>query len=271
MSKENRQHAEHISLEPSLRRSPADAATYASALKADYGFESECVRARFNYLLRHIKELRPVRILEVGCGFELFFDRAVQSAVDFDRWVVIEPASALARKAKTRAESDPRLLVIEGYCEDPAVDKAVRELGPFDMLLLSGVLHEVDEPLLVLKSALSLVGSGTNVVVTTPNALSFHRLLAVEMGLIPDAHTHSQRNNALQQRIVYDPHSLRMLLEEGGVGHLRFEGYLFKPFTHTQMGQILGLLPPDVCGGLENLGRQFPQHGAEIAYIGIKL
>ena len=251
-------------------KSGDDAEEYAKALESDYGFEAECVRARFGWLLRHLLRVQSRRILEVGCGLELLVDVAIRSGLDFDRWVVIEPASTLAQKARARAATEPRLLVIEGYCEDPAVGKAVRELGPFDAVLISQVLHEVEDPIHLLHSALALAAPGAHVLVTTPNALSFHRLLAVEMGLIPTPQALSPRNLCFHQDVVFDPERLRTLLERVGLRNLQFEGYMFKPFTHVQMARILELLPPGVSEGLDRLGQKFPQHAAEIAYIGVK-
>ncbi len=247
-----------------------DAEDYAKALESDYGFEAECVRARFGCQLRHLLRVKSRRILEVGCGLDLFLDAAIHSGLDFERWVVIEPASMLAQKARARAATEPRLLVIEGYCEDPAVGKAVRELGQFDVVLLSGVLQDVKDPAQLLRMSLASAAPGAHVLVTTPNALSFHRLLAVEMGLIPTPQTLSTRNLRFRQNIVFDPQSLRRLLEEGGLRNLQFEGYMFKPFTHVQMARVLALLPPGVSEGLDRLGQKFPQHAAEIAYIGVK-
>jgi len=251
-------------------RSSADAADYAEGLESDYEFEAECVRARFNFLLRHLKRVHPKRILEVGCGVDLFIDAADKSGVGFKRWVVIEPASVFAQKARARATTEPRLLVVEGYCEDPEVGKAVRERGPFDVVLLSGVLQDVDDPAKLLRLSLAPAAPGAHVLVTTPNALSFHRLLAVEMGLMPNPHSLSPRNLRFRQNVVFDSESLRKLLEEGGVHNLQFEGYMFKPFTHAQMARALEFLPAGASEGLDRLGQKFPEHGAEIAYVGTK-
>ncbi len=251
-------------------RSGTDAEDYAEGLESDYEFEAECVRARFNFLLRHLRRINPKRILEVGCGVDLFIDAVDKAGVGFERWVVIEPASVFAQRARARATTEPRLLVVEGYCEDPAVGRAVHELGPFDVVLLSGVLQDVEDPARLLHISLAFSEPGAHVLVTTPNALSFHRLLAVEMGLMPTPHSLSPRNMRFRQDIVFDPDSLRRLLEEGGLNKLQFEGYMFKPFTHAQMARVLELLPSGASEGLDRLGQKFPQHAAEIAYIGIK-
>lgn len=270
MSKENRQDASPENGHRGLTRSKADAEDYAKALESDYGFEADCVRARFNYLLRHLLQVKPKRILEVGCGVDLFIDTVTMADIGFEQWVVIEPAAIFAEKARARAASEPRLHVVEGYFEDPAVDKAVSDLGPFDAVLLSGLLQEIDDPAQLLRAALVVAAPGAHVLVTTPNALSFHRLLAVEMGLMPTPHSFSPRNIRFRQNKVFDPKSLRRLLEEGGLRNLEFEGYMFKPFTHGQMARVLALLPPGVSEGLDRLGQKFPEHGAEIGYVGIK-
>lgn len=270
MSKENRPAASPKNGARGLTRSKADAEDYAKALESDYGFEADCVRARFNYLLRHLLQIKPKRILEVGCGVDLFIDTVAMADIGFEQWVVIEPAEIFAEKARARAASEPRLHVVEGYFEDPAVDKAVSDLGPFDVVLLSGLLQEIDDPAQLLRAALVVAAPGAHVLVTTPNALSFHRLLAVEMGLMPTPHSFSPRNIRFRQNKVFDPKSLRRLLEEGGLRNLEFEGYMFKPFTHGQMARVLALLPPGVSEGLDRLGQKFPEHGAEIGYVGIK-
>lgn len=259
----------HIS-ESSQVRSHNPAEEYAEALEADYEFEAECVRARFGCLLRHLKQIPCRSILEVGCGLELFMDAAIHSGLDFRQWVVIEPASRLAQKVRDRAEAEPRLHVIEGYCEDPAVCEVTKGQGPFDVVLLSGVLQDVDDPAELLRLSLTSAAPGAHVLVTTPNALSFHRLLAVEMGLMTTPHALSPRNLRLRQNVVFDPDSLRKLLEDGGVRNLEFDGYMFKPFTHIQMARVLELLPPEASEGLDRLGQKFPQYAAEIAYIGVK-
>jgi 2-polyprenyl-3-methyl-5-hydroxy-6-metoxy-1,4-benzoquinol methylase len=270
MSKANRQAASPRNGAHGLPRSQADAHDYAQALESDYGFEAECVRARFNYLLRQLRRIKPKRILEIGCGVDLFIDTVAVSDIGFERWVVVEPAVIFAAKARARASTEPRLHVVEGYFQDPAVRKALREQGQFDVLLLSGLLQDLDDPAQLLREALAAAAPGAHVLVTTPNAMSFHRLLAVEMGLMPAPHSLSTRNVRFRQSIVFDPKSLRSLLEEGGLRDLQFEGYMFKPFTHGQMAQVLALLPPEASEGLDRLGQKFPEHGAEIAYVGVK-
>jgi len=244
---------------------------YAASLKAHYGFERDCVRARHNCNLRRLAQIQPRSILEVGCGTELLFDVAVERELSFEDWTVIEPAAELVNLCRDRARGDARLSVVQGLCEEVVAAHPPELSRVFDVLLLSGVLQDARDPDELLRASLSCLRVGGWVLVTCPNALSFHRLLAVSMGLAPSAGTLSARNIRFQQRLVFDHESLRALLEKGGVGELEFEGYMFKPFTHEQMAAVLPLLPQRASVGLEELGRSFPINAAEIAFAGRKV
>ena len=79
------------------------------------------------------------------------------------------------------------------------------------------------------------------------------------MGLVETAHSLVERNRRLQHARVFDPESLRGLLTECGISELEFEGYMFKPFAHEQMEQMLAMLPPAPVPGSKNSGANFRQ------------
>jgi SAM-dependent methyltransferase len=240
----------------------------ANAADPDRDFEAECIRARHHCNLRNLQQLRPDTILEVGCGDDFLHDRARAAALPFTGWTIVEPAEAYARLADERAAADPRLRVLRGYIEDVA-----RPGGPlagegFDVVLLSGVLHHVPDAAKVVRDAVALLRRGGSLLVTCPNARSFHRLLAVEMGLIAEPQELGSRNRDYGQFQVFDRDSLGTLLAQAELVDLRFEGYLFKPFAHAQMSRILELLPEGAGRALDELGRGFPDNAAEIAFVG---
>jgi SAM-dependent methyltransferase len=245
-----------------------DADAYAANLDADIGFEVYCSRARQSYNLRELRRFGGRTILDIGGGDDPLVARAIAEGLAFDRWVVVEPSRALAQLCRDRVGGDPRVEVAEIYSEDLSASPLARQ--PFDVVLVSGVLHYADDPAAMFAAAVALGRSGALVVATAPNAWSFHRLLAVEMGVIDSPHSLEGRNARFRHAQVFDPDSLRDLMIAGGVGDLEFEGYLFKPFTHAQMEAVLPLLPADFERGLEALGRRFPRNAAEIAYRGVK-
>ncbi len=243
---------------------------YAASLKSHYGFERDCVRARHHCNLRRLHAIRPQSIVEIGCGAEPLYELALAQELPFENWTVIEASTEFVETCRQLELGDHRLHVFAGLCEDIAAAPPAGLSREFDVVVLSSVLHEARDPDELLRASLSLVRPGGWVLVTCPNALSFHRLLAVAMGLAPTAHTLSARNVQFQQRIVFDHESLRATLEKAGVRELEFEGYMFKPFTHVQMEAILPLLPQGASEGLEELGRSFPVNAAEIAFAGRK-
>jgi len=251
-----------------LRQFDADA--FAASIGLEPRFEDYCSRARQNFNLRQLKRYPGPNILEVGCGGDLLFKRAIAEGLDFDRWLVIEPARAFADLCRERSRDDSRVDVVELCCEDAANGPQAASLPRFDVIIVSGVLHHVADPAVVLRAAASFGRRGARVLVTVPNAWSFHRLLAVQMGLVETVHSLVERNRRLQHARVFDPESLRGLLTECGISGLEFEGYMFKPFAHEQMEQMLAMLPAGASSGLEELGRQFPANAAEIAYTGLK-
>jgi SAM-dependent methyltransferase len=234
------------------------------------GFERVCTLARQRRCLAFLAEARPRRILEVGCGAMMLAEMARDLGLDHQLWAVVEPEPDFIAAARAALAHDPRFTVHPGYLEDlvPALRAQVPE--GFDAVLLSGLLHETAAPQALLAAALALTAPGGQVLATVPNAQSFHRLLAVEAGLIADPATLSSRDLALGHPVVLDAAGLRDLLQAAGLRDLRLDGYLFKPLTNAQMETVLAEAPEALVDGLIALGRRFPDQAAEICAIGRK-
>ena len=245
-----------------------DADEYAARHDSNLGFEARIIRARHNCNLRLLAATPAGSVLEVGSGPDLLAARAVATGIDFRNWTIVEPARAYANAAATLAKSEPRLAVVEGYMEEK-ID-ALQAIAPegFDATLLSGVLQETLAPVPLLRAVLQVMRRGARVHVSVPNGLSFHRLLAVKMGLIAAPDMVTERNKMLGQPIVYTPSSLRTLLEHVGLVRLTLEGVFFKPFTNEQMARVAAIFGDDLIDGMEELGRDFPEHAAEICVTG---
>jgi SAM-dependent methyltransferase len=234
------------------------------------GFESVCSLARQRRNLEFLAAIRPKRILEVGCGAMILATMAKGLALDFDSWVIVEPEPDFVAAARAAISADPRICVVEGYLE--ASQDRLLDLAPdgFDAVLVAGLLHETATPGVLLSAAVALASAGAHVLASVPNANSFHRLLAVEAGLIPSADTLSARDKALGHPVVFDAAGLSALMSRAGLCDLTLDGYLFKPFTNAQMELLLNSSDRDLTEGLIRLGRQFPDHAAEICATGRK-
>jgi hypothetical protein len=242
------------------------AAAYAAAQAQDAGFETVCAQARQNQNIRFMRRHMPGTVLEIGCGSLLMVDRVRQEALPVTRFVTVEPAQCFADLAIAAAADDHRFVVVRAYVEEclPELVSLVPE--GYEAVLLSGVVHETSMPLALLASAAALLKRDGHILVSVPNAHSFHRLLAVEMGLIASPAELSRKNRLLGQPAVYTRASLCELLREAGLVPLTFEGYLFKPFANDQMVAIQEMLPDGIIDALDSLGRAFPDNAAEICF-----
>src|SRR5689334_18228833 len=137
---------------------------------ANQPYERFQVRFRKRKIRETLDQHPHCRILEIGCGLEPLF----QDFVDFEHLTVLEPTELFFRRAREElaghaASSRVELLPL-------TLEGALAALAgrPFDVILLSSLLHEVPSPEKFLRQIATLTGEGTMVHINVPNALSFH-------------------------------------------------------------------------------------------------
>jgi dTDP-4-amino-4,6-dideoxygalactose transaminase/SAM-dependent methyltransferase len=236
---------------------------YTSEYLEDYAFESTLVAARQEVALELITRERPKTVLEVGCGAELLYTKAVARGLPIDAWLIVEPSRDFADRARRSASPSIGLRVIDGFFEDVALNLA-RPQASVDMVIISSLLHELSDPDGALLVARQVLGGAGILHVTVPNAGSLHRRLAMAMGLMSSLDELSHRNRALAQPRVYDRDSIRVAVVRGGFSVVDEGGYFMKPFTNAQMTAVMGILPEGVADGLMQLGRDYPDLASEI-------
>ena len=244
-----------------------DPEKYAQNYNTDYGFEEHLTRARQNACLRFLMDKRPSSVLEVGCGPNLLFDRLGEIDNAVTRWGPGEPSVTYGQPAAEKFKSDARYSLVQGYLEERIDLLQSRADEGYDAVLLSGLLHETTEPERLLAAAHQLLADGGWAIVIVPNALSMHRLLAVEMNLTKFAGEITQRNLELGQPIVYSPDSMKELVEKCRFTPVELSGYMMKFLTNGQMKAASEIITPDLISGLEELGKKFPNNAAEFAWV----
>jgi SAM-dependent methyltransferase len=237
---------------------------YTRAYQADYGFESVMVKARQRLILELLESKQPQVIVEVGCGNELLYERALDAGQSFSQWVIVEPSAQFADMARSAARPAAPCTVIETYFEG-AADEVLRAcFAPPDLVICSGLLHEVPDPAALLAAARSVLWGGPGLLhVNVPNAYSLHRRLARLMGLVANEHDLTTRNLSLQQQRVFDLPELENAVRATGFQAKERGGYFLKPFTHQQMSS-LSFLTPAMLDGLWMLGRDLPELASEV-------
>lgn len=237
-------------------------------------FLKQNVEYRRNCVLKQIRKYKHNSILEIGCGmFPLF--QYLEG--DYDKYYIIEPSQLFCDNAdKIIKENLPldlqgKVTVLQGELEKKWSN--VDSVG-FDFIICSSLLHEVSDEGSLLGAIHKVADSNTVIHFNVPNAKSFHRILAKEMGMIEDIYMKSEKQKILQQREVYDLDKLKeRLMNQFAQGEILSEGSIFiKPFTHEQMSRIYNeeIINDDVLAGLEKMVKYFPEYGSEI-YINIKV
>lgn len=184
--------------------------------------------------------------------------------------VVVEPAAGFFKKAQEdAAERDDKNIVVVNTTLENAPDEI--KSHDFDFILVSSLLHEIADQEAFLRALYKLCHADTVVHINVPNAGSFHRRLAVEMGLIKSTHEASAANIKFQQHAVFDMNLLRHAVEHAGFAVTDSGAYAFKPFTHEQMQKMLDsrLLTKEMVEGLYAMGKHLPSFCSEI-YVNVK-
>jgi SAM-dependent methyltransferase len=238
------------------------AAKYQAAYLADYGFESVMVHYRRNLVLERLEQVRPKRVIEIGCGSELLYERWLELGGSAESWVIVEPAEQFSEIA--RQSGLPNLTVLRAFFEDAVTEITERMPDGPDLVICSGLLHEVPSEKALLAAIHEVMGASSLLHLNVPNSESLHRRLARAMGLITDTKTLSERNVSHAQPRVYDISTLKADLIEAGLSVIDEGGYLIKPFTHGQMEKIAPVIGSSVLDGLFQLGKELPDLASEI-------
>jgi SAM-dependent methyltransferase len=223
-------------------------------------FELYAIAARRKRVLDSVRKYPHESILEVGCGVEpcfLFFQ-------DYTIYAVVEPSEEFVQQARRFAEGKANIRVFQGYLE--ALVERLQTQPPFDFIIVSSLLHEVPDPSAFLQAIRRLSTPSTTIHINVPNVYSFHRILALEMGLIGSLFEPSATEIRFQRHTRFDRELLLKIVEDNGFRVLHFETYLIKLFTHDQMDALLrhGIIGPDAIAALDAMTKYLPHMGCEM-------
>lgn len=222
-------------------------------------FEDVQSRYRKRKIAESLAAYGPRRLLEVGCGLDPIFNHYAQ----FDRCTVVEPAQRFFSAAIEQAGNRTEIRVVHDTLQG---GRDVLSREAYDFILLSSILHEIEDAPGLLDVVRSLCDEDTIVHVNVPNALSFHRLLALSMGLVTSPYARSPTQVRMQQHHTFDLAQLEELVARNGFRVVGKGTFFVKPFTHGQMAELQrsGFLSDQMLDGLYELSDRFPENGSEI-------
>ena len=228
-----------------------------------YSFEEILRVYREKKVLGFLKSKKPETILEIGCGFTPTFLKYN----NFKRYILVEPGEKAYQNILEISKNDNRITCFNNFFED--VKDFTEE--NFDYIIATGVLHETNTPQIFLKNIFKLMHNQSEVYINVPNANSFHRVLAKEMGLIKNVYEKSKRNLFLEQVSIFDKDSLEKIINETIplVKIKECKSFFIKPFTHDQMmeGIKYNIFDDNLIDGLNNMSYHMPNLGCELYCI----
>lgn len=224
-------------------------------------FEPILINYRRKVILQNLDKYSANNILEIGCGLEPIFKYYNR----YNSMVVVEPTDHFFQNALSMSSkfSDKNIRVINKLFEESINEiKAIK----FDFIIISCLLHELSDPLTFLQKLFDICDKDTIVLITVPNSNSFHRVLAVDSGLIKDEFCLSETQLQMQQSYTYNLPLLKELLDSQGFCIVDSGSYFFKPFTHFQMQQLIdfNIINEQILDGFEKIINRLPEWGAEI-------
>jgi SAM-dependent methyltransferase len=130
----------------------------------------------------------------------------------------------------------------------------------YDVIIASGILHEIENPQRVLKKAAGWLKPGGILHANVPNAFSLHRRIGVAMGALKDCRDFSERDRAFGHFRVYDRPLLRRHVERAGLRITQQGGIFLKPLSNAQMMEW----KPELLEAFFAVGKSLPDLCAEI-------
>ena len=213
------------------------ALNYSSDLSKE-GFESALVHFRRKHLMEILRSYNSQSIVEVGCGtvpiFSWFSECKKIQIIERSREFCELASSMLIRRRKENDKYEKIDITIRNISFESCFDLGAQ----IDFVILSSILHEVDNAEIFLKHLKNLLKGDEFIYINVPNANSLHRLLARQAGIIKDTAEISKRGAFFETKRVFEAKELAALVNLCGFDIIDSGTAVLKPFTHAQMDKI---------------------------------
>lgn len=205
--------------------------------------------------------------LEVGIGL-----KGVLSEVLIRKTAtVVEPISDFVIQDRLRKYSCP-VVYVESTLEDYLADENSQEENYFDLIVLSSVLHELQDPEYALKGLRRLLAAGGVIVVVVPNKYSIHRLLGLALGMTKSLGEKTSTELRMGQRGAYSLDTLEQELSKAGFTTTQARTFFPKFLSSAQIQSSLDAakLSEDFLDLSFQHSEAFEPYGSEILMVATK-
>ena len=216
-------------------------------------------------ILNKLIKSEVTNILEIGPGYNALSAEIFPGS----KKTMLEPSTILYAQNVSKCESDATTTILQ--MDLNTFSKSVPS-EKFDLVILSGVLHEMLNPREELISIHSCLKRNGILFIVTPNNQSIHRLFGVLLGILENTSALTSTEIMMQQHSNYSLDSLQGLLKElDFMIDLAITSFL-KPHTHKQMQTWVdeGLLTEAKLQSLYELSEVFEPYNSEIFILARK-
>jgi 2-polyprenyl-3-methyl-5-hydroxy-6-metoxy-1,4-benzoquinol methylase len=204
---------------------------------------------------------RKGNILDLGFGDGISLKNLTQ-IVDFEKGSIclLEGAESLVSKA--RDLFGDKVNVIHTLFEEYV------NVDSFDFIIASHVFEHVDDPQALLENLYKNARAGAILIGVVPNKDSFHRRLAVLMGIQPELDSLSPRDLLVGHQRVFGVETLKDLFLKSNWTIREFRGFFFKPLSNSQMLDF----SPELIEAMLQISNEIPiEMCANIAFVAVKV
>jgi SAM-dependent methyltransferase len=228
-------------------------------------------RIQESYRLKRLIELIPSNlnesshVLEVGPGINPVFLH-IQSEVNFD---VIEPIKEFYHKNLDLIQN-PKIVKIWNQTIEEFINENAQK--KFDLVILSSVLHELENSKTVLLQLYNLIKKNGHVIIVVPNNKSVHRLISNDKNSHNDLNQLTNTEIQMQQTTSFSPKSLKQLLTESGFNDISVVTSFIKPMPHQSMENAMhsGAITMQHLDFLYDISQLLEGYGSEIFGVATK-
>lgn len=193
-------------------------------------------------------------VLELGCAD----GETTKLLANHFRQVIAVDGSSIALERLRKYCKAPNISLIEGMFEELRLTKL------FDTIFMGHILEHVVQPVQILKQYSQYLAPEGRIIITIPNALSLHRLAAVDMGLLKTPYQLSPRDHHIGHQRVYDRNLMEKDIKKSGLSIMSIDGYWLKPLNNKQ---IEDQWTPKQIEAYMRLGHQYPEYCAELIFV----
>lgn len=229
-----------------MQESEASLDRISETYKSDQGLELLLLEADIDVILGR---LSGKRVLELGCANGVMTRVLAEQSLKVD---VVEGSANYI--SYVRGLVGERVTFYHSLFEDFEPEHF------YDDIILASVLEHVEDPVGLVQNASNWLEPRGRIHVIVPNAMSLHRRLGVEMGMLSDVTQLTEADVSIGHQRIYTQETLDRDLAAVGLVVLERRGILLKPLSNIQMD----IWPTYVLDELFRAGELVPNWAAHM-------